>query len=247
MNEPSGLGRAKGRILVVDDDEIAQMVLRELLSREGYAVDVAWDAEMAMKAQKTVGYDLLLLDYMLPGLNGLEAVKAIRSGQADVMDPEVQIIVLTSMDPGALNEACVLAGAQLVLNKPVDGAALLAAIGRLAGNDSRAGDSAGGEALPERKQIPANVMDRAINRFMEEIPNTVFELRQAADARDFDALARIAHRFRGGAALVGANVLASLAGRLESSARNKIEDEAARLVRQLTEALGHLQQAAEEQ
>jgi two-component system, OmpR family, response regulator CpxR len=66
------------RILIVDDDEELSSLLTELLSREGFRVDCQSDGARGLAAALSGGYDLLVLDVMLPGLGGFEILTRVR-------------------------------------------------------------------------------------------------------------------------------------------------------------------------
>ena len=64
------------RILIVDDDEELSSLLTELLTREGFRVDTQNDGRRGLAAALGGGYDLMVLDVMLPGLDGFEILQA---------------------------------------------------------------------------------------------------------------------------------------------------------------------------
>jgi two-component system response regulator CpxR len=66
------------RILIVDDDEELSSLLTELLIREGFRVDTQNDGRRGLAAALNGGYDLMVLDVMLPGLDGFEILKRVR-------------------------------------------------------------------------------------------------------------------------------------------------------------------------
>ena len=66
------------RILIVDDDEELSGLLTELLTREGFGVECQNDGRRGLAAALNGGYDLLVLDVMLPGLDGFEILKRVR-------------------------------------------------------------------------------------------------------------------------------------------------------------------------
>lgn len=78
------------RILVVDDEDRIRRLLRMYLEREGYHIDEAEDGEQALKKALEYDYDLILLDLMLPGTDGLDVCRQIRSKKA------TPIIMLTA-------------------------------------------------------------------------------------------------------------------------------------------------------
>ena len=78
------------KILVVDDEKLLVKGIKFNLESEGYQVDTAFDGEEAVRLAKTVGYDLIMLDLMMPKLDGLEACMKIREFST------VPIIMLTA-------------------------------------------------------------------------------------------------------------------------------------------------------
>lgn len=84
---------AKRRILIVDDEADLVELVSYNLKKEGFAVDAANDGESALKKIRREGYDLLVLDLMLPGLQGLEMCRIIRNDQKTAGLP---VIMLTA-------------------------------------------------------------------------------------------------------------------------------------------------------
>lgn len=72
----------KARILVVDDEERIRRLLRMYLEREQYQIDEAENGEMALEMALKNDYDLILLDLMLPGMDGLEVCEKLRVHKA---------------------------------------------------------------------------------------------------------------------------------------------------------------------
>ena len=67
-------------ILVVDDDDRIRELLKRFLSREGYRVTAAPDAEAARRLMGTMAFDMAILDVMMPGEDGLSLLSGIRKG-----------------------------------------------------------------------------------------------------------------------------------------------------------------------
>jgi two-component system, OmpR family, copper resistance phosphate regulon response regulator CusR len=108
------------RILVVEDEKkLADMVARGLKA-ERYAVDVAHDGESGWQMANTYDYDLILLDLMLPGLNGTEILRRVRRKNSTV-----PILILTARDAMDEKVQNFEAGADDYLTKPFAFAELL--------------------------------------------------------------------------------------------------------------------------
>jgi DNA-binding response OmpR family regulator len=69
-------------IVIVEDDDVLANVLRDNLTFEGFRVDCAADGSAAIELVAAVGPDLVLLDVMLPGLDGFEVCRTLNAGQA---------------------------------------------------------------------------------------------------------------------------------------------------------------------
>ncbi|MFA5835797.1 MAG: response regulator transcription factor [Bellilinea sp.] len=82
----------KERILIIEDDEAIVRVLRRSLAYEGYTVDAAFDGETGLTLARDAHPDLVILDWMLPGMDGLEVCERLRGGG------NIPILMLTAKD-----------------------------------------------------------------------------------------------------------------------------------------------------
>lgn len=86
----------KTKILIVEDDEFLREVYVETLTGEGYAVDTALDGIDGMAKIKQGGYKLILLDIIMPKIDGLEVVKQLKN--QNQFPPNTAVIFLTNLD-----------------------------------------------------------------------------------------------------------------------------------------------------
>ncbi|MGP3690351.1 response regulator transcription factor [Streptomyces sp. IBSNAI002] len=91
---PSPAGDLSGRVLVVDDDPTVAEVVAVYLERAGFTVDRAADGPTALEAAARCRPDLVVLDLMLPGMDGLEVCRRLRSRTAGA--PPVAVVMLTA-------------------------------------------------------------------------------------------------------------------------------------------------------
>ncbi|HLW02867.1 MAG TPA: response regulator transcription factor [Ktedonobacterales bacterium] len=110
---------AQKRILVVDDESSIRDVLTRYLEREGYRVEVAADGPAALHATAHTAPDLIVLDLMLPGLDGLEVCHRLRAVSM------VPIIMLTARDEEADKVRGFTTGADDYITKPFSPAELV--------------------------------------------------------------------------------------------------------------------------
>ena len=112
-------------ILVVDDEEAFRYMLSSLMSGAGYAVDTAADGVTAINAIQTKLYHVVLLDLKMPKVDGLEALKFIKTNA-----PGVEVIMLTGMADVKTAVECMKIGAYDYITKPTTADELLTTIQR---------------------------------------------------------------------------------------------------------------------
>jgi len=110
------------RILIIEDDEAILRVLRRALSYEGYRVDTAPDGESGLNQARDYHPDLVILDWMLPGMDGLEVCQRLRAGGS------VPVLMLTAKDTLQDRVQGLDAGADDYMVKPFELDELLARV-----------------------------------------------------------------------------------------------------------------------
>jgi CheY-like chemotaxis protein len=118
------------RVLVVDDDRSNSLLVSKVLSGQGYAVDIATDGLSALRLVDEHRYSLAVIDYQMPGMNGVELFRAAREKQ-----PELPGIFLTAHANINTVFPAIEAGIERVLAKPLNSAELI----RLAASLTRPG------------------------------------------------------------------------------------------------------------
>jgi signal transduction histidine kinase len=108
---------AQGRLLVVDDNEMNRDMLSRRLARRGYSVDVAGDGTAALGLVDSGHYDLVLLDVMMPGIDGMEVLKRIRERHTMA---ELPVIMVTAKDEKDDVVSALKMGANDYVTKPIN-------------------------------------------------------------------------------------------------------------------------------
>jgi len=102
--------------LLVEDNDLNITTISSYLSSKGYKIEVAKDGEEGVRLAKSLSPDLILMDIQLPKVDGLEAIRQIRTDQRLTFTP---IIAITALAMTADQEKCLNAGANDYLSKPV--------------------------------------------------------------------------------------------------------------------------------
>ncbi len=210
------------RVLVVEDNSANVKVALSHLERLGHTAAVAGDGAQAIAALRETPFDVVLMDLEMPVMNGFEAVRAIRSGGAGVLDPDLPIVIMTAHALAQTKARCLASGMDGYLTKPVNprrlGEALVQAV-----FSPREADE--GVILDERlarrelgvepQDFPA-IMDAALGEIGKRSPL----LERALAEGDFKGARLQAHSVKGSAAAIGAVRLRHAALRLEQAAQN---------------------------
>ena len=116
------------QVLVVDDAAFMRMKFKKLLQANGYEVAEAATGVEAVEQYGAVHPDAVLLDITMPGMDGLEALKQIRSE-----DPEARVAMVTAMGQQAIVLEALKAGAKDFVVKPFDPDRVLDAVKKMIG------------------------------------------------------------------------------------------------------------------
>ena len=114
------------KILVIEDEQLLAQSIRAVLEQKGFEVDTVYDGTAGLEYARLGIYDLLILDVMLPGLDGCQVAQALRSGHS-----AVPILMLTARSGIEDRVAGLNAGADYYLTKPFDTRELLACVNAL--------------------------------------------------------------------------------------------------------------------
>jgi class 3 adenylate cyclase len=117
--QPASTRAASGRgcVLVVDDEEPNRILLRDPLEMHGYQVLEAEDGERALQEVAQCTPDVILLDVMMPGLDGFEVCRRLKQ---DVRTAPIPVLMVTALSERKERMMGIAAGANDFLNKPVD-------------------------------------------------------------------------------------------------------------------------------
>jgi DNA-binding response OmpR family regulator len=175
-------------ILLAEDDVRLSRVIGRVLAEEGHVVDVTPDGPGALSLASTDGLDLIILDVMLPGMDGFQVCRSLRTGGR-----QTPVLMLTARDTVDDRVRGLDAGADDYLVKPFALAELLARIRALTRRSSpppqavlRVGDLALDVArhcaLRDGREVPLTVKEFQLLEFLMRHPNQVLTRTQILDA-----------------------------------------------------------------
>lgn len=254
QGERSSVSNHQLKILLVEDNVINQMVATRMLNRIGYKPDIAANGKEAVDAVRNLKYDLVLMDILMPEMDGLEASKIIRSEI-----PEEVMPVLIAMTANAMSgdrENYIQAGMDDYISKPVSIEILKMLIDKWSENLStkRKGSVIRSEIskldfvfLNESEisflhdiksnadiQFFIEMMDVYIN----DMPRTVEKIKQAASDKNFDHLRFYVHKLKGSALTLGITKTSEACYKLEEAAlENKVNEQTVYLINELMDQI----------
>jgi twitching motility two-component system response regulator PilH len=138
---PSAAGPHVSTVLVVDDSRTIVHALQMLLVRAGYSTFPAYDGVQAVEMAKRHMPDMILMDIVMPNMNGFEATRTLK---ADPHTRQIPIIIISGTDQASDRMWGARLGARAFLSKPINKAELLTKIGALLAQGNRAAASSPG-------------------------------------------------------------------------------------------------------
>ena len=136
------------RILLVEDDQTNQLLTKSILAKTGYQVDLANNGREALTLMEENDYALVLMDCMMPVMNGYDATAVIRDPSSAVRNHSVPVIALTAKALQHDRETCLAAGMDDYLSKPLDVAEFLDMLDKWVPFDSGFGSALGTNQEP---------------------------------------------------------------------------------------------------
>jgi two-component system sensor histidine kinase/response regulator len=224
------VGATNRRVLVVEDNRTNQEVALGILHKLGVRADAVSDGNEAIATLRRIPYDLVLMDVQMPEMDGLEATRIVRSPTSGVIDTSIPIVAMTAHAMRGDREACLAAGMNDYLAKPVTPTSLAAAIDRWLNGPRADRTTVVAEAVPddkifdeqgllERTMGSLELMRTVVRSFVDDLPKQIDAMGNMIEQGDTKEVERRAHAIRGAAATVGANALRDLAWELERKAR----------------------------
>jgi PAS domain S-box-containing protein len=233
--ESQTTARLTGRILVAEDNSTNRNVALGILLKLGLHADAVADGAEALNVLESIPYDLVLMDVRMPVMDGLEATRHIRDPRSAVLNHDIPIVALTANAMQSDREACLTAGMNDFVPKPIVKAALRDALKRwLPTDDSAIPIATEQSSSSKTSEDAAVIFDRAgvlkrlegdnelalivFTEFLEDMPRQIPALEDFVKSGNTAGSARLAHSIRGASANVGGERLRNVAMQMEKAA-----------------------------
>lgn len=253
--------QALTHVLVVEDDPLNQTIVCRMLVHAGFRVSTVSDGKSALNVLAEAPFDLVLMDWQMPDMDGLEVTRRLRAGEAGPSGLRVPIVALTANAFAEDRAACLAAGMNDFLTKPVLITSLLQTIERWIKPKVR--DKSLDEAIVQKAALTAadlppvfdpsvlatlpmvadgtqpDYANEVLEMFIDAMPSTLTQIRQTQSEGDSKKLLRAVHTLKSSSATVGALALSALAKEAELHLRKDL-GVPTDLAEQLQSAFDHL-------
>ena len=214
------------QVLVVEDNRENLEVATALINKLGHRAQVAEHGRKALELIKKHKFDLVLMDLEMPLMDGLEATRRIRAGEAGSANRDIRIIALTAHALSHYREQCLAAGMNGYIAKPFS----LAELGRILGEvqltsgtlngaNSKEDQMLNKEAALKRFGDDRELYDSVCQVFLSDSPQKLKSMLELDPKTQSEQIAMHAHSVKGNCATIGAEVCQDIALELETAAR----------------------------
>jgi two-component system sensor histidine kinase/response regulator len=232
--------QAFGHILVAEDDLVVQLIVKRMLEQAGYTLDLVADGQKAIEALEIRHYDLVLMDCLMPRMDGFEATRAIRSTDSGHFNPGIPVIAMTGLAGEDDKARCFEAGVDSIASKPVDPHTLITLIQQCLDKTENTKPCSQQNEVESQEFWENDFFESVINEFLADLPRVINDLEQAVRQCDMVKLRNVSHRFRGATDILKASRLSALSKSLEKAAHDREAQPAINLALELIEELQKL-------
>jgi CheY-like chemotaxis protein len=231
------------RVLVVDDEAVNRDVVRQMLLHFGHHVTAVDSGRAALEAVRTQRFDVVVMDCRMDDIDGLQATRLLRSGEAGPHGVRLPIIALTAQAFVADRRACLEAGMNDFLSKPVDVSDLVRMVCQWGAPASGPQDGALQPAPDAGAPLAATTTqpvfspevlaalpmvadgsqpgygDMVLAMYLKSLPKLLAQIQQAASTGDAHGALHAVHSLKSSSAAVGALAMSACAASIESQLR----------------------------
>jgi len=225
------------RILLAEDNAVNQKVAIRILDKMGYRADVAANGFEAVNAVKHIHYDIVLMDILMPEMDGYEATKTIINELK--ADERPKIIAMTANAMQGDKEECLAAGMDDYISKPIRIDELNESLVKW----SKKISEQRGELISKIKkekiktklvneekisflgdietESDLNFLIELLNIYIDELPKITDKIKTSVEMKDAKSLQFTAHKLKGSSVTLGIEFVSELCHELETAAKNE--------------------------
>jgi signal transduction histidine kinase/CheY-like chemotaxis protein len=236
-----------GRILLVDDNDVNQMILSEMLKQAGHEVQIAANGKEALEIYQHEAFDLIITDCHMPIMDGYELARSVREKEsASQNGSRIPIIALTASALKGDGDRCIEAGMDDYATKPIDQGRLLSLIRRwIRPADKPTTDAPTQADEPTVEAVPppvappapdaqpiemASLLERCmgdekfvhtmLDKFQVTLRDSLAAIEQAIRSANADATSKTAHKLKGSASYLSAEPVRFFAAEIETLSKD---------------------------
>ena len=245
------------KILVAEDDDQNQAMMKLILVRQGHRVKSAWSGLAALEAVKSENFDLVFMDVQMPEMDGLEATRQIRRWENN--KKHIPIVILTGSVPQTITEEYKNAGADTFILKPFDVKRITMLV-ELIASESETDSTKENHKKQDDPFTDIPILDMQdsllrfnndtrfyldnLNEFLQSLPERQEKLDQALKTQNWHDIATYAHNLKGVSANFGAKQLSILASNLDEYCQGRKIRLARKTIREISPNISSLTEAA---
>ena len=218
------------RVLLVEDNAVNQKVALRILERAGHRADAVGNGAEALQALASIPYDIVLMDVQMPVMDGFEATRRIRLGEAGAS--HIPVIAMTAHAMKGDREKCIESGMDDYVPKPIQPKELISVIDRWARR--RVLPAPSGAVIQDQASAPlfdearalsltgddATFLQELSGLLVKEVRKRVVAISRALEGGDTATVRLLAHTTRGEAGSLGALRLERAASELEQGCQS---------------------------
>ena len=233
-------------ILLADDLRINLVLAKAMLERLGHTVTTAMDGTEVLKEVETTQFDLIIMDMVMPEMDGLEATRLIREREASLGLERIPIIALTALSQGEFASEALQGGMDGVLGKPVDEDALVRVLAEhIRPREAPALAPYDLDELRKRLGGSERHVNVMLEMFLEVYPGQLEALEKAFRDANTAEVAQLAGHLAGSLEGIAASPAAVAAKNLQQLAREGRQEAALHARRELVTEIERLRDALE--
>lgn len=214
LSQPSN---TPAQVLVAEDNRINQKIVKELLRKEGYTATIVANGKEALTLLNEKSFQLLILDFNMPELNGLDTLKAIRSNPDERIN-SIPVFLFTAEQDQQHIQDIQAYGIDFLLQKPINQPQLSQALKQIGHSTAEIYTS---RTKPNMEYLfsitggNTELMTELMDIFIKEVPEAIMKIKEFHHNEQWSCVKTLAHKLRPNYKYVGAAEVEELLKTLE--------------------------------